>query len=256
MTKMATLFVGHGSPMNCIEDNEFVRNWRHIAEKLPVPEAILSVSAHWYTTATYVMENGHPKTIHDFFGFPDELYRITYPAPGAPEFARKTKAFLGGSASLDHSWGLDHGTWSVLRTMYPNADIPVYQVSINRQALPEEHYELGRKLRALRTQGVMIFGSGNVVHNLGKIHFAEPDGYDWAHEFDEAVASCIRDGQHKRVVDYRKFGVAADLAVPMPDHYLPLLYVLGASDKADSLQIYNQKCVYGSLSMTSYVFTE
>lgn len=255
MAKMAALFVGHGSPMNCIEDNEFVRNWKYIAESLPVPEAILSISAHWYTSATYVMENEHPKTIHDFFGFPEELYQITYPAPGAPELARKTKVILGNSASLDHTWGIDHGTWCVLRTMYPDADIPVYQLSINRQAPPEEHFDLGRKLRALRAQGVMVLGSGNVVHNLGKLRFAKPDGYDWAYEFDETVATCIKNGQHNRVVNFRKFGVAADLAVPLPDHYFPLLYVLGASDEEDSLQIYNQKCVYGSLSMTSYVFS-
>ena len=254
MALAPTLFIGHGSPMNIIEDNEFVRGWREIAAGLPRPEAIVSVSAHWYAEGTRVLDNEKPQTIHDFYGFPEELYRVAYPAPGARELARRTRALLGTDAVLDGSWGLDHGTWCVLKMMYPKADIPVLQVSVDRLAPAAEHFALGEKLRELRSQGVMILGSGDVVHNLGIIDFSRADGYDWAYEFDDSIADCIGKRDFKSVVGYGKFGRAAALAVPMPDHFYPLLYVLGAATEKDGLQVYNRACIMGSLSMTCYVF--
>jgi len=254
MSMMPTLFVGHGSPMNVVEENIYVRTWRQIAAKIPKPEAILAISAHWYTAGTKIMNNEKPRTIHDFYGFPEQLYSIDYPAPGAPDFARKAAEQLGKEAVLDSSWGLDHGTWCVLRAMYPDADIPIFQVSVNNQASAEEHYALGEKLKDLRKQGVMIFGSGNVVHNLGKIQFSRQDGYDWAYEFDNKVAEYIRNNDKAGVVNYETLGRIAELAVPIPDHFYPLLYVLGAAQETDELQVYNEDCIMGSLSMTSYVF--
>lgn len=254
MELMPTIFIGHGSPMNIIEDNPFVRGWRQIAAELPKPEAILSVSAHWYTEGTRVMDNEWPATIHDFYGFPEQLYRITYPAPGAPKLAKSARDLLGNAAGVDSSWGLDHGTWCVLLAMYPNADIPVFQVSVNRRASAAEHFAFGEKLKDLRSQGVMILGSGDVVHNLGMLQFSRNDGYDWAYEFDNNIAECIRNRDMEGVVGYKAFGRAAELSVPTPDHFFPLLYVLGAAEQADELRVYNQACVLGSLSMTSYVF--
>jgi 4,5-DOPA dioxygenase extradiol len=254
MKRAPTLFIGHGSPMNIIEDNSFIRGWRQIAASLPKPAAILAVSAHWYTEGTRIADNDWPETIHDFYGFPEELYKITYPAPGAPQLAERAKALLGEAAVFDSSWGLDHGTWCVLHTMYPQADIPVFQVSVNRRAPAAEHFALGKKLKDLREQGVMILGSGDVVHNLGMIEFARTDGYDWAYEFDNKIADCIRKRDMDGVIGYGKFGRPAALSVPTPDHFYPLLYVLGAADPSDGLQVYNQACVLGSLSMTSYVF--
>lgn len=254
MAIMPTVFVGHGSPMNAIEDNRFARGWRTMAAGLPRPEAILSVSAHWYTAGTRVADNERPRTIHDFYGFPAELYRVAYPAPGAPALAGEARGLLGGVAVLDGSWGLDHGTWSVLRAMYPAADIPVFQVSVDYGAPAEAHFALGARLKALRAQGVMVFGSGNVVHNLGLVEFAREGGFAWAADFDDYVATCVRARDFAGVVGYEKLGRTAELAVPTPDHYFPLLYVLGAADDKDGLQVYNQECVMGSVSMTAYVF--
>jgi len=254
MKLMPALFIGHGSPMNIIEDNSYVHEWRQIAAALPKPEAILAVSAHWYTEGTRVMDNEWPRTIHDFYGFPEPLYSMTYTAPGAPQLAERAGDILGKAAVLDSSWGLDHGTWCVLQAMYPAADIPVFQVSVNRSAPAQEHFALGKKLKELRSQGVMILGSGDVVHNLGMIQFSRDDGFDWAYEFDNYIAECIRNNDKEGVVGYKSFGRAAELAVPMPDHFYPLLYVLGAADETDKLRVYNQACTMGSLSMTSYVF--
>ena len=254
MQLMPSIFVGHGSPMNIIEDNAFVRGWKQMAAEMPKPEAILAVSAHWFTAGTRIMNNEKPKTIYDFYGFPGELYKITYPAPGAPELAKRAQALLGSSVLLDGNWGLDHGTWCVLREMYPNADIPVFQISVNRLMPGKEHFAFGQKLKTLRSEGVMIFGSGDVVHNLNMVDFTLKDGYEWAYEFDNKIMECIIDRDMESVVGYEKLGQAAKLAVPMPDHFYPLLYVLGAVEAADRLQIYNQSCVMGSLSMTSYLF--
>ncbi|VBB08150.1 catalytic ligb subunit of aromatic ring-opening dioxygenase [Lucifera butyrica] len=254
MQLMPTLFIGHGSPMNIIEDNQFVHGWRQIVTSLPKPKAILAVSAHWYTEGTRVMDNKLPRTIHDFYGFPEQLYSINYPASGNPTLAKRILEILGNAAVLDGSWGLDHGTWCVLRAMYPNADIPVLQVSVNRRMSAEEHLALGKKLKDLRSQGVMIFGSGNVVHNLGMIQFSRNGGYDWAYEFDNYIAECVSNNDKKGVVGYKAFGQVAELAVPIPDHFYPLLYVLGAAEETDEIRVYNQDCIMGSLSMTSYVF--
>ncbi|MDR3592719.1 MAG: 4,5-DOPA dioxygenase extradiol [Negativicutes bacterium] len=254
MQLMPTLFVGHGSPMNIIENNQFVRGWEQIAATLPRPQAILAVSAHWYTEGTRVLDSESPRTIHDFYGFPEQLYSITYPAPGTRQLAARTRGLLGNKAVLDGSWGLDHGTWCVLKVMYPAADIPVFQVSIDRRAPAQEHFAFGQKLKELRSEGVMILGSGDVVHNLGMIQFSSNVGFDWAYEFDNHIADCIRNKDMASVIGYKKFGRSAELSVPMPDHFYPLLYVLGAVAETDQLQVYNQDCVMGSISMTSYVF--
>ncbi|MEG6586298.1 4,5-DOPA dioxygenase extradiol [Dendrosporobacter sp. 1207_IL3150] len=254
MSIMPAIFVGHGSPMIAIEDSPYSRTWAQIAAELPKPEAILSISAHWYTKGTRVMVNDRPRTIHDFYGFPEALYRIMYPASGAPDYARKARELLGDSAVFDESWGLDHGTWCVLRSMYPEADIPVFQVSVDRSASPEEHYALGRKLFDLRNQGVMIFGSGNVVHNLSMIDWSRGGGYDWAYEFDNAIVDHVLKKAHQGVIEYQRLGRPAQMAVPTLEHFLPLLYVLGAVNENDLIRVYNQVCTMGSLSMTSYVF--
>ncbi len=254
MQLMPTVFVGHGSPMNAIEDNSHVRGWRQLAIELPEPAAILAVSAHWYTEGTRVMDNERPRTIHDFYGFPEQLYSIVYPAPGNRELAERTKKILGDDAALDSSWGLDHGTWSVLKAMYPIADIPVFQVSVDRQAPAEKHLNLGKKLADLRSDGVLVLGSGNIVHNLGMIDFSRNDGYDWAYQFDNYISECLQHRDSEGIINYHSFGRSAALAVPTPDHFYPLLYVLGAAAETDKLHLYNQNCIMGSLSMTSYVF--
>ncbi|QIB69346.1 4,5-DOPA dioxygenase extradiol [Aminipila butyrica] len=255
MKKMPVLFVGHGSPMNAVEENEFVEEWRSLAQKMPRPKAILSVSAHWYTEGTRVMTSEAGETIYDMYGFPKELYDITYPAKGAPELAKNVMKLISREVLADNSWGLDHGTWSVLHRIYPQADIPVFQLSVDRYASAEEHYQIGQQLAVLREQGVLIFGSGNVVHNLARVDWSmERSGYPWAEEFDQYITENIRKQEDKALVGYEQAGRAADLAVPILDHYAPLLYVLGASDADDQLTIFNQACVLGSLSMTGYLF--
>lgn len=253
---MPVTFIGHGSPMNAIEENEFVAGWREIAGVIPKPAAILAVSAHWFTDHTRLMTQEKPKTVHDFYGFPKELYDVQYPAPGAPQLAAQTMKLLGGDCMEDQTWGIDHGTWSVLRKMYPDANIPVYQMSINRRLSPRELFEMGEKLRPLREQNVLIFGSGNVVHNLGQIDFSAAGGYEWADEFDKYIRDNINAGDFDAVIDYKRAGNSAKYAFPTPEHFDPLLYVLGASDKKDRVRVYNDARTAGSLSMTSYVFSE
>lgn len=253
MPKMPVLFIGHGSPMNAVEDNDFTRAWREIASRIPRPQAILCISAHWYTAGTRVMENFNPKMIYDMYGFPKELYEVVYAAPGAPELARQANSLLSGISRLDNSWGFDHGAWSVLRVMFPAADIPVFQLSVDRSAVPQAHYDIGRRLAPLREQGVLILGSGNVVHNLGLVDFDLEGGYRWAEEFDRYIADAIRAGDHKKTVEYRQAGESARKAVPILDHYAPLLTVLGAADRTENVFVFNEKCTLGSLSMTSYL---
>ncbi len=253
MKTMPVLFIGHGSPMNAIEDNIFTTTWTEIGLSLPRPKAILSISAHWYTDRTQVNDENHPATIYDMYGFPDELYRITYPAPGSPELAMDVKQLIGDLVTVDNSWGLDHGTWSVLNKLYPKADIPVVQLSIDRNAPAEAHYELGRKLKPLRDQGILIFSSGNVVHNLNKADMSMENGYDWAYEFDEYIHNSILLGKFENVVNYKKAGSSSEMAFWTPEHFYPLLYTLGCLDKFDIIEVYNKACVYGSLSMTSYI---
>lgn len=252
--RMPLIFVGHGSPMNAIEDNSYSRSWKELGTRLPKPAAILSVSAHWFTGGTFASDSALPKTIYDMYGFPDALYEIVYNAPGAPETARRAAALLGKSNALDRSWGLDHGTWSVLHRMYPKADVPVFQLSVDRGASFRAHYEMGRLLKPLREEGVLILGSGNVVHNLARVNPGQAGGYPWAEVFDGYIKESVVGGDYEKAVDPRGAGSSAQLAVPTPDHYAPLLYVLGAADAADGVTAFNDECVMGSLSMTSYLF--
>lgn len=252
--KMPVLFVGHGSPMNAIEKNPFTAEWEALAARLPRPEAILCVSAHWFTSGTRIVDLAAPGMIYDMYGFPDALYRVAYAAPGAPETARRTKALLGDAAVLDDTWGFDHGAWSVLCRIYPQADIPVFQLSVDRNAAPATHLALGRKLRALRGEGVLILGSGNIVHNLGRVDWRMDGGYVWAGQFDRYVRDNVLNRSEENILHYERSGVPAGLAFSSPDHFAPFLYALGASDESDSVRVFNEACVMGALSMTSYQF--
>ena len=252
--QMPVLFVGHGSPMNAIEDNQFTKGWSEITAKIPKPKAILAVSAHWYTDGSRITSSPNPKMVYDMYGFPEALYKLQYNAKGAPELAEYTKNLITREIRTDDSWGYDHGTWSVLCKMYPEADIPVYQLSVDKTADPQIHFQIGQELRTLRNEGVLIFASGNVVHNLGKVNWELAGGYPWAEEFDNYITTKIIGRQVEDVVEYKFAGKSAQLSVPIPDHFFPLLYALGASAKEDSLTIFNDTCVMGSLSMTSYLW--
>ncbi|MDD5421138.1 MAG: 4,5-DOPA dioxygenase extradiol [Synergistaceae bacterium] len=255
MTKMPVVFVGHGSPMNAIEDNIYSRTWRKMAELIPKPEVILSVSAHWYTKGTKIMNEENPKTIYDMYGFPRELYEVIYNSPGSPEMAEASKALISRETNYDNSWGIDHGTWSVLVHMYPDRDIPVFQISIDAGAPPETHYKIGREIRSLREHGVLIFGTGNIVHNLRLADWSKAgEGFDWAYEFDGFVHESIMKKDHDKILKYQDQGNLAKLAVPIQDHFYPLLYALGASDEDDKISVYNRSCELGSLTMTSYIW--
>lgn len=253
---MPLLFLGHGSPMNAIETNEFSQNWRKIGESIPRPKAILCVSAHWETRGTWVTAMQQPRTIHDFGGFPQALFEVQYPAPGSPEMALETqKTITSTHVGMDQQWGLDHGCWSVVKHLYPNADVPVFQLSLDRFQTPQNHYELGRELAALRRKGVLIVGSGNMVHNLrmvawDKLHLPEY-GYDWAIEANESMKKLIEAGDHASLTDFRSRGKAFDLAIPTPDHYLPLLYVLAGKQGDEPVRFFNDRVIGGSLNMTS-----
>ena len=255
MSEMPVMFVGHGSPMNAIEDNIYTRGWREMAKKIPRPKSIISISAHWYTKGTRIMNEENPVTIYDMYGFPKELYEIIYSPQGNPELAEITKKLITKESIFDNSWGIDHGTWSVLIHMYPERDIPIFQISIDAAAPPEAHYQTGRELKALRDEGVLLFGTGNIVHNLKLVNYGVDDkGFDWAYEFDNFIKENIQNGNHKNIINYQALGETAKLAVPIPDHFNPILYILGASDKKDEISIYNNSCMMGSLSMTSYLF--
>jgi 4,5-DOPA dioxygenase extradiol len=248
---LPALFIGHGSPMNAIEDTEFSRAWAEVARSLPKPKAVLCVSAHWQTAGTRVTAMEQPKTIHDFYGFPAALYEKRYPAAGSPNLARLTQAMMRQShVELDQEWGLDHGAWAVLCRMFPDADVPVVQLSLDEREGPAFHYDLGRELKELRKKGVLIVGSGNVVHNLREVAW-EDIAYDWALEFDARLKDLILSGDHKAIVDYSKLGHAARLAVPTVEHYLPLLYVLGTQDPTDRVRFFAEKVTLGSMSMRS-----
>lgn len=252
--RMPVLFVGHGSPMNALEDNRYSQGWREAAKKIPTPKAILSVSAHWETEGTHVTAMEKPKTIHDFGGFPKALFDAQYPAPGSPAHAKETAdAVSKTKVGLDDTWGLDHGTWSVLMQMYPNADIPVLQLSLDATKAPEYHYNLGKELRSLRDRGVLILGSGNIVHNLRMLRF---DGkmYDWTSEFDSKMKHYIEKADDQLVVHYEKLGAVANYAVPTNEHFLPLLYILGARESKEEPQFFNDVLDMGSISMRSVRF--
>lgn len=256
MTRMPVVFIGHGTPMNAIEDNEFTRSWKEIAKRIPTPKAILSLSAHWFTKGTKIMNDEAPRTIHDMYGFPKELYEILYHCPGATKIAKLSKEMITEETEYDNSWGIDHGTWSVLVHMYPNCEIPVYQISIDATAASNVHYQIGRELRNLRDQGILLLGSGNIVHNLRILDFNEhlDSGYDWAYEFDNLIKEHILKKDHKPIINYQEFGRISKLSVPTTDHYNPLLYVLGSTYDEDTVRVYNDKCVFGSISMSSYLF--
>ena len=254
--RMPVLFVGHGSPMYAIEENEFVQTWRDMGDTLPVPKAIICISAHWETRGTQVTAMQQPKTIHDFGGFPRELYEINYPAPGYPDLAKETINLIKSSPVLpDEKWGLDHGAWSVIRRIYPKADIPVIQLSLDYNKTPKQHYELAKELVSLRDKGVLIIGSGNIVHNLREVAWDKPDdqeyGYDWAIEANETVKKLISDNKHNELINYKSLGKAVDMAVPSADHYLPLLYALALKKEDEEVSFFNDKAVMGSLTMTS-----
>jgi len=253
--KMPVLFLGHGSPMNAIEENEFVTGFRNIAKEIPKPNAILCVSAHWETKGTFVTAMQNPPTIHDFGGFPKELFAVQYPAPGSPDLAKVTKTLITKTeVGLDDKWGLDHGAWSVIKHLYPNANIPVIQMSIDYSQTPQYHYELAQQIKSLREKGVLIIGSGNMVHNLGLVEWKrlnETFGYDWALEANEKMKRYIQSGDHKQLINFRSQGKAFDLAIPTPEHYLPLLYSLALKDDKDNVSLFNDKAVAGSLTMTS-----
>lgn len=253
--KMPVLFLGHGSPMNAIEENEFVTGFRSIVKEIPKPNAILCVSAHWETKGTFVTAMQNPPTIHDFGGFPKELFAVQYPAPGSPDLAKQTKSLISKTeVGLDDKWGLDHGAWSVIKHLYPNADIPVIQMSIDYSQTPQYHYELAQQIKSLREKGVLIIGSGNIVHNLGKVEWRrlnETFGYDWAIEANDKMKKFILDGNHKELINFRSQGKAFDLAIPTPEHYLPLLYSLAMQEKNEEVKLFNDKAVAGALTMTS-----
>ncbi|MHC1777775.1 MAG: 4,5-DOPA dioxygenase extradiol [Lentimicrobium sp.] len=250
---MPVLFLGHGSPMNAIELNEFSKGWRTVGKTLPVPNAILCISAHWETKGTFVTAMEKPRTIHDFGGFPQELFDVQYPAPGSPELALETQRQLKMTeAGLDESWGLDHGAWSVIKHLYPEAGIPVIQLSLDYSKPPQYHYDLAGELAALREKGILIVGSGNMVHNLRTIDWRNPDsGFDWAVEADTQMREWIAAGNHQALINYEKGGKAFSMSIPTPEHYLPLLYALGLKGKNEDVSIFNAKTIMGSVSMTS-----
>lgn len=255
--KMPVLFLGHGSPMNAIEENEFVTGFRQAAASLPTtPKAILCISAHWYTQGTKVTAMEIPRTIHDFYGFPKELFEVEYPAQGNPSLAKDTaELLLPTNVELNEDWGLDHGAWSVIKHMYPEANIPVIQLSIDYSQNAEYHFKLAKQLSSLRDKGILIIGSGNIVHNLRMLDWSKSEvdnyGFDWAKEAREKVNQHILDGNFDPLLKYQELGQALNYAVPTPDHYLPLIYTLGLKSASEEAELFNDKLVLGSISMTS-----
>ncbi|WP_247236777.1 4,5-DOPA dioxygenase extradiol [Telluribacter sp. SYSU D00476] len=251
---MPVLFIGHGSPMNGIEDNEFSQRWQRMAAEIPEPKAVVVVSAHWLSRGTRITAMSFPETIHDFGGFPPELFAVQYPAPGDPQLAQDISSLVSSvQVEPDHDWGLDHGTWTIIRHMYPKAHIPVLQLSIDYTKGPRYHYELARELYDLRRKGVLIVGSGNMVHNLRMVSWEmiRGGGYDWTLELNERFKQLISQDEHDPLINYQSLGREAMLAIPTPEHYLPLLYTLGLKGKDEKVSFFNDKAVGGSLTMTS-----
>lgn len=251
---MPTIFFGHGNPMNALADNEYTRAWADIGGSMPKPKTILCISAHWYVPATAVTAMIQPRTIHDFGGFPRGLFEVQYTAPGSPELAKHVSELLGNDVLLDESqWGLDHGTWSVLVHLFPEADVPVVQLSINEKEPAAFHYDIGKKLSPLRDEDILIIASGNIVHNLHKYawgkHGVEP--FDWAMRFDEKARELISNGDHEPLINYETLGRDALLSIPTPDHYLPLLYVLGTKRDGEKVTFPVSGFDGGSISMTA-----
>ena len=254
--QMPVLFLGHGSPMNAIEENEFVTGFRNIGKTIPKPNAILCISAHWETRGTFVTAMEKPPTIHDFGGFPQALFDVQYPAQGSPELASETKSIIKKTiVGLDDKWGLDHGAWSVIKHLYPNADVPVIQLSLDYYQTAQYHYELAKELSSLRKKGVLIIGSGNMVHNLRMVAWDKLNvdgfGYDWAIEANEKMKKFILSNDHQQLINFKSQGKAFDLAIPTPEHYLPLLYALALKEESEKVSLFNDKALGGSLTMTS-----
>src|SRR4051812_25938871 len=250
--QMPAIFFGHGNPMNALLDNSYTQGWQRIGQQATKPKAILSISAHWFVPETGVTVSTAPRTIHDFGGFPSELYRVQYPAPGDPDLARRVQEMLQPVAvALDDSWGLDHGTWSVLRHAYPAADIPVVQLSIDETRPAAFHFEIGRRLAPLRDEGVLILGSGNLVHNLHAYAWGRhaPDPYDWALRFEAEAKAMMVAADYRPLLEYEKLGPDALLSIPTPEHYLPLLYVLGTRQEGESTTFPIEGVDGGSISM-------
>ena len=253
---MPVLFIGHGSPMNGIEDNEFSQRWAQMANEIPAPKAVLVVSAHWFTRGTHITAMEFPETIHDFGGFPQALFEVQYPAPGNPELAKDTANLIHSTdIGLAHDWGLDHGAWTVVRRMYPDAKIPVLQLSIDYTKPPQYHYDLAKEIYELRKKGVLIIGSGNMVHNLRMVSWQNINnpgyGFDWALKMNDTFKELITSGTHDKLIKYENLGKEAMLAIPTPEHYLPLLYTLALQGNQDKVSFFNDKAVAGSLTMTS-----
>ena len=251
--RMPVLFVGHGNPMNAIEENRFTQGWTESVRGIPSPMAILCISAHWETRGTYVTAMDRPRTIHDFFGFPQALFDMQYPSPGTPLWAKEVKDTVANSeVQLDYAWGLDHGTWSVLCKMFPNADVPVFQMSLDRTKSPQYHYELAKELAAFRRKGVLIIGSGNIVHNLPMADLRnEENPYDWAVEFDSLSKELITSRDHAPLIRYESLGTPAKLSIPTPEHYLPMLYTIALQEEDEDVAFFNEEMAFRSGSMRS-----
>ena len=250
---MPALFIGHGNPMNAIENSIYSEAWVAMAASIPRPKAILCISAHWETEGTFITAMDQPKTIHDFYGFPDELFQVQYPAPGSRELAERVGSLVTTTdIKPDHdSWGIDHGAWSILCRMYPMADIPVVQLSLDRSKPARFHYELAKELLPLRQEGVLIIGSGNIVHNLRLLLWDATGPYPWAAEFDQLAAELILAGDHDRLIDYQVLGEAARLSIPTLEHYLPLLYILALQQPNEPVSFFAEGIPLGSISMRS-----
>lgn len=251
---MPSIFIGHGNPMNALLQNTYTDSWAALGKSMPRPKAILAISAHWYSSGTAVTSNLLPPTIHDFGGFPDELFQFDYPAPGSPDLARRVQALLVPvTVKLDESWGIDHGTWSVLCHLFPQADIPVIQLSMDATQPAQFHYNLGKRLVALREEGVLILGTGNIVHNLRRYAWgqAEAPAFDWAERFENQVHTFLLEGNDQALIDYSKSGADAMLSVPTPEHYLPLLYVMATRRQGESISFPVEGFEGGAISMLS-----
>jgi 4,5-DOPA dioxygenase extradiol len=252
--RMPAIFFGHGSPMNALDDNVYTRAWEQLGASIPKPKAILAVSAHWTTRGTAVTAMAAPKTIHDFGGFPQALFDMRYPAPGDPAVAARVRDLLKPvEVQLDHSWGLDHGTWSVLVKAYPHADVPVLQVSIDATQPAAYHFALGQRLSALRDEGILLIASGDVVHNLRTMQWGSNAAFDWATRFNDKVRDCLLGGDVAQLVDYEQWGQDAQLSVPTPEHFQPLLYIAGAKREDEAVSIAIDGIEMGSISMLTAV---
>lgn len=252
---MPSFFLGHGSPMNAIEENEFVDGLRDLTKSIPKPQAILCISAHWVTDGTFVTAMEKPPTIHDFGGFPKALFDVQYPAPGSPDLAKLVQSTVKSqNVKLDYEWGLDHGAWSVIKHIYPKADVPIVQLSMDYKSSPEQHFELAKELAPLRNQGILIIASGNIVHNLRMVawdRLNEVYGFDWALDVNQKVKDWINKEDYQSLIQIRNHGKEFEWAIPTAEHYLPLLYTLGSKLNSDSVSFFNDKPVAGALTMTS-----